>query len=239
MTPSGSCTSMTIQRLGLTDFDAYLQHVDQEPGRGEFAEMIDALTTNKTSFLREAQHFDFLRTHVLPTLAGPVRLWSAGCSSGQEAYTLAMLVQESGTASGRRDARILATDLSQRMLTTAKAGVYAADEMSDVPRAWLERYWEHRTEAQGHSRYHAGAALRQSVQFARLNLMDRWPMHGPFDAIFCRNVMIYFDKAAQQELITRYWQLLRPGGHLFVSHSESLIGLEHGYRFVQPAVYVK
>jgi len=228
-----------LRKLGLPDFDAYLTFVEQEPSRQEFAEMIDALTTNKTSFLREATHFDFLRDAVFPQLDGPVRIWSAGCSSGEEPYTLAMLCQESFGASSARDVKILATDISHRVLATAKAGVYPVDGMQDVPAAWLQKYWSKRSEASGRAVYEAQPALRRLVHFAKLNLMEQWPMRGPFDAILCRNVMIYFDKATQQQLVERYWALLRPGGHLFVGHSESLTGLTHRFRYVQPAVYVK
>lgn len=228
-----------LRKLGLPDFDAYLTFVEQEPSRREFAEMIDALTTNKTSFLREATHFDFLRDAVFPHCDGPVRIWSAGCSSGEEPYTLAMLCQESFGSSNARDVKILATDISHRVLATAKAGVYPADGMQDVPSAWLQKYWAKRSDAGGRQVYEAQAGLRRLVHFAKLNLMEQWPMRGPFDAILCRNVMIYFDKATQQQLVERYWALLRPGGHLFVGHSESLTGLTHRFRYVQPAVYVK
>lgn len=228
-----------LRKLGLSDFDAYLTFVEQEPSRREFAEMIDALTTNKTSFLREATHFDFLRDAVFPHLDGPVRIWSAGCSSGEEPYTLAMLCQETFGGSSARDVKILATDISHRVLATAKAGVYPVDGMQDVPAAWLQKYWAKRSEATGRAVYEAQPALRRLVHFAKLNLMEQWPMRGPFDTILCRNVMIYFDKATQQQLVERYWALLRPGGHLFVGHSESLTGLTHRFRYVQPAVYVK
>lgn len=227
-----------LRRLGLPDFDAYLSHVEREPDRSEFAEMIDALTTNKTSFLREASHFDYLRDEVFPTLTGSVRLWSAGCSSGEEPYTLAMLLNESFSGSTPRDTRILATDISHRVLGTAKAGLYPTDLMSDVPGAWLQKYWTKKRDG-AREVYEAGPALRRLVHFAKLNLMEKWPMQGPFDAILCRNVMIYFDKGTQQRLVERYHALLKPGGHLFVGHSESLTGLTHRFRYVQPAVYVK
>lgn len=129
-----------LRKLGLPDFDAYLSFVEQESSKQEFAEMIDALTTNKTSFLREASHFDFLRDSVFPTLTGPVRIWSAGCSSGEEPYTLAMLANEGFSDIGKRDVRILATDISHRVLATAKAALYPADHMADVPTAWLSKY---------------------------------------------------------------------------------------------------
>ncbi|WP_411280665.1 CheR family methyltransferase [Gemmatimonas sp.] len=228
-----------LRKLNLPDFEAYLDFVEKEPSRREFAEMIDALTTNKTSFLREVSHFDYLRDDVFPTLKGPVRIWSAGCSSGEEPYTLAMLANESFGNVNTRDVRILATDLSHRVLATAKAATYPAETMADVPSAWMHKYWTRRRDPVGREVYEAGTSLRRLVHFAKLNLMERWPMQGPFDAILCRNVMIYFDKATQQQLVERYWALLRPGGHLFVGHSESLTGLTHRFRYVQPAVYVK
>jgi len=226
-----------LRLRSLPDFDSYLEFVESQTDQAEFAEMIDALTTNKTSFLRESSHFDYLRDHVLPTLSGPVRVWSAGCSSGEEPYTLAMLIGDA--YEGSRDVRILATDISHRVLATAKAGAYGADQMTDVPDAWLQRFWTRKTDGAGRDLYTASQALRRNVHFAKLNLMEHWPMQGPFDAIFCRNVMIYFDKATQQRLVERYWALLRPGGHLLVGHSESLTGMTHRFRYVMPAVYVK
>lgn len=228
-----------LRKHNLPDFNAYLEFVENEPSRREFAEMIDALTTNKTSFLREASHFDYLRDAVFPMLKGPVRIWSAGCSSGEEPYTLAMLANESFRDINTRDVRILATDLSHRVLATAKAATYPAENMADVPAVWMQKYWTRTHDPQGRDVYEAGKPLRRLVHLAKLNLMERWPMQGPFDAILCRNVMIYFDKVTQQQLVERYWALLRPGGHLFVGHSESLTGLTHRFRYVQPAVYVK
>ncbi len=228
-----------LRVLGLADFDAYLDVVERDPARREFTEMVDALTTNKTSFFREQAHFDFLQDTVLPACPGPVRLWSAGCSSGEEPYTLAMLLHEALPAPAAQAARILATDISHRVLATAKTGVYPADALSEAPRAFVQKYWRPVTDAPGAPRLEALPALRRAIQFGRLNLMEPWPMRGPFDAIFCRNVMIYFDKATQQTLVERYWALLRPGGYLFVGHSESLTGLAHRFRYVQPAVYVR
>lgn len=227
-----------LRVLRLPDFDAYLKHVESEPDRREFAEMIDVLTTNKTSFLREVSHFDFLRDSVLPDLTGSIRIWSAGCSSGEEPYTLAMLLNDHVDRIETRDVRILATDISHRVLATAKAAYYPSSVMSDVPPTWLQRYWTRKTDA-GRDGYEAAPSLRRLVHFAKLNLMEKWPMQGPFDAILCRNVMIYFDKGTQQRLVERYHALLKPGGHLFVGHSESLTGLTHRFRYVKPAVYVK
>lgn len=227
-----------LRHLGLSDFTTYLRHVESEPDRREFAEMIDALTTNKTSFLREISHFDFLRDQVFPSLVGPIRLWSAGCASGEEAYTLAMLALESLDHIAAPDVRVLATDISHRALSKAAEGSYPAEAMTDVPTAWLERYWTSRSDGV-RDVFSAGVAVRRLVRFATLNLMEKWPMQSPFDAILCRNVMIYFDKGTQQRLVERYHALLKPGGYLFVGHSESLTGLTHRFRYVQPAVYVK
>jgi len=124
------------------------------------------------------------------------------------------------------------------VLATAKAGVYPAETMGDVPAAWLQRYWVKKRDGV-RDVYEAGPSLKKLIHYAKLNLMEKWPMQGPFDAILCRNVMIYFDKATQQRLVERYHALLKPGGHLFVGHSESLTGLTHRFRYVQPAVYVK
>jgi chemotaxis protein methyltransferase CheR len=212
--------------------------VESDTGRGEFVEMIDALTTNKTSFLRESSHFDYLRSVVLPTLTAPVHFWSAGCASGEEAYTLAMLAHDTLSTRTDGDVRVLATDISQRVLASATAAVYPVSAMSDVPAQWLSRYWTRRADGASDV-YEASALLRRLIRFAPLNLMEPWPMQHPFDAIFCRNVMIYFDKGTQQRLVERFHALLKPGGHLFVGHSESLTGLTHRFRYVQPAVYAK
>lgn len=226
-----------MRKLSIPDFASYLDLVGDGASNPEFGEMVDALTTNKTSFLREHAHFDFLRDHVLPTLGDNVRVWSAGCSSGEEAYTLGMILLDANMLHPDRDTRILATDISQRMLTAARAGVYSSEIMSDVPADWQRRYWTRVPSSDETGAYSATPALRESVRFAPLNLMDHWPMRGPFDAIFCRNVMIYFDKQTQQRLVERFWALLRPGGFLFVGHSESLTGTSHRFRYVQPAVY--
>jgi chemotaxis protein methyltransferase CheR len=228
-----------LRQLAIPSFGAYLALVRGDAR--ELAEMIDLLTTNKTSFFREAAHFDYLRDHLLPSLGpGPARLWSAGCSSGEEPYTIAMVLREAWGALASRDVKVLATDISRRVLATAAAGVYPEAQLGDLPPELLRRYWA-RAETPGvrgaAPGWRAGDALRSLVTFAPLNLMGAWPMRGPFQAIFCRNVMIYFDKATQQALVNRYYDLLAPGGHLFVGHSESLSALAHRFAYVQPAVY--
>jgi chemotaxis protein methyltransferase CheR len=228
-----------LRKLSLPDFESYLQLVGDNPSGGEFREMVDALTTNKTSFLRERAHFDYLRDNVLPNIGYSARIWSAGCSSGEEPYTLGMLLLDHAGHGPAHDLKILATDISQRILATAAAATYSAELMEDVPGEWQRRYWTRARGSGGADSFTATPALRKLVTFGRLNLMEKWPMSGPFDAIFCRNVMIYFDKQTQQRLVDRFWSLLRPGGHLFVGHSESLTGTAHRFRYVQPAVYVR
>jgi chemotaxis protein methyltransferase CheR len=226
-----------VQMLGFDGFDAYVEHVRQ-PGNGaELAEMIDALTTNKTSFFREGQHFDFVRSTVLPSAGNRLRIWSAGCSSGEEAVTLAMLLLEHFPAAAT-DARILATDISARVLRLAREGVYSATAAQDIPPAMLARHFTRQQGPNGLT-YRAGDRVRSLIRFARLNLMAEWPMQGPFEMIFCRNVMIYFDRETQERLVNRFWEMLAPGGYLFVGHSESLTSLAHRFRYVQPALYVR
>ena len=224
-----------LRALGLATYEEYLARVAGDASGRELAEMVDALTTNKTNFFREPAHFTFLRERVLPALpaSAPLRIWSAGCSTGEEPYTLAMTLHEALPDLARRDVRILATDISSRVLAQARAGRYPDAVAGDVPPELLRRYF---ARVPGGA-WEAGASLRDLIAFARLNLMEAWPMRGPFQAIFCRNVMIYFDKPTQQELVARYYEMLAPGGHLFVGHSESLSGIAHRFTYVQPAVY--
>lgn len=229
-----------LRALDIASFDEYLRFVEADSSRAEFTAMVDALTTNKTSFFRESQHFDFLRDEVLPQLrtkGGPIRIWCAGCSSGEEPYTLAIVLREAIPELDRLDVRILATDISTRVLKVARDGVYTPDHVSGVPPDLRQRYFDPMPSPSRDFR--VKPALRSLVHFARLNLMDSWPMKGHFDAIFCRNVMIYFDKPTQQVLVKRYWDHLVPGGHLFVGHSESLNAWAHQYRYVRPAIYAK
>ncbi|MCS6861094.1 MAG: protein-glutamate O-methyltransferase CheR, partial [Abditibacteriales bacterium] len=181
------------------------------------------------------------REQVLPSWQATqraLRLWSAGCSSGEEPYSLAILLHEHLPNVERRDVRILATDISERMLTQAREAVYEEETVNDVPPLLLRKYFVC-VRTQPTRAYQVRDSVRALVRLARLNLMEAWPMRGPFDVIFCRNVMIYFDNPTRQRLVQRYYALLRPGGYLFVGHAESLTALTHDFRYVQPAVYVK
>jgi len=228
-----------LRSLGLKSFDAYMDYLEHDHPEGEVVTMIETMTTNKTSFFREPQHFGYLRRQIVPGLTHrKVRVWSAGCSSGEEPYSTAILLDEAIQDHPLWDIQILATDLSSPMLAQARKGVYGTKHLRDVPPLLISKYFTC-IETRPVRRYQVVEPLRRRVHFARLNLMGEWPMRGPFDVIFCRNVMIYFDKVIQEQLVNRFWKLLKPGGHLFVGHSESLAGSLHKFHYVQPAIYVK
>jgi chemotaxis protein methyltransferase CheR len=225
-----------VRSLGLRSYGAYLERVMADRTGEELRLMIDVLTTNKTSFFREQAHFDFLQRTWLPEIQAArreLRIWSAGCSTGEEPYTIALFLLEHAPEVVRRGVRILATDISDRVLERARAGRYDAEVLGPVNGALRQRYFEREPDG----RFRVGQEVSSLVSFARLNLVEQWPMRGPFDVIFCRNVMIYFDKPTQQRTVQRMWSLLREDGLLLVGHSESLTGIRHDYRYVQPAVY--
>jgi chemotaxis protein methyltransferase CheR len=227
-----------LRESGLNDIDLYLAHATRDASGREVARLVDALTTNKTSFFREPKHFELLRERLLAELwvpGRPLRVWSAGCSSGEEAYTLAIVLAEELGSDG--DARILATDISARMLAHARRGVYGEESLSAVPA--ISRLTYFRPVGGPERAAEVGPRLRSMVRFAQLNLMDPWPMSGPFDLICCRNVMMYFTKETQQALVDRFWEMLVPGGYFFGGHSESFAALRHRFQYVQPAVYCK
>jgi chemotaxis protein methyltransferase CheR len=219
-----------------TSFSAYLDEIDAGACGNELSVLIDLLTTNKTDFFREPAHFEYLLDHIVPASVSaglPIRIWSAGCSTGEEAYTLAMVLADALPA--RYDFRILATDISTRVVARAKQGSYSNAQMAGVPDERRARWFAPTGDGGGLAR----AELRAPISFAHLNLMAPWPMSGPFDAIFCRNVMLYFDKPTVTALVARFHQLLAPAGHLFIGHTESLTAIDHDYRYIQPAVYAK
>lgn len=230
-----------LRATGSTTFARYLDRVEHQDDGTELTALLDALVTSKTSFFREPAHFDYLRDALLPALADdphPIRIWCAGCATGEEAFTLAMVLREHLPPELAASARILATDLSTQALAHARRGVYRAEAIAAVPPAMRLRWF-------GRATLRAGAEvpmhpeLRAMVRFARLNLLASWPMRGTFDAIFCRNVMIYFAAGARERVVRRFETRLAPGGHLFVGHSESLGTLPHTLRYIRPAVYAR
>ena len=226
-----------LRALGLANYKQYLRLVEADQSGAELSNLVDSLTTNLTYFFREPDHFeylggDFLASHTEKRL----RIWSAGCASGEEAYTIAMVLRESMEDLDGRDVLILATDVSARVLQTAKNGIYSVDRFKDTPAELREKYFE-RVSNPKIETYSAREELRKLIRFRRLNLMGTWPMKNPFDLIFCRNVMIYFDRPTQGELINRYHDALRPGGVLIVGHSESMTGIRHSFKKIQKTIY--
>jgi chemotaxis protein methyltransferase CheR len=233
--------SRRLRALGLDSFRAYRQILERGDS-DELVQFCNAITTNLTSFFREAHHFEYLREQVLRSRAaaalGPRRLrfWSAGCSSGEEPYSLAMTIYESLPEARRWDIKILATDLDTEVLARGERGVYDEERVRGLPAARLERFF--RDDRHGKSvRYAVTQELRDLITFRELNLMRALPMRGPFDAIFCRNVIIYFDKDTQRELFARIAQLQRPGDLLFLGHSESLYRVSDAYTLVGKTIY--
>ena len=229
-----------MRRLGITRFRDYLRLLEESPDHEEPVEMLNAISTNVTQFFREPRHFE----HLAGWLAqwrqegrSRLRFWCAAASSGEEAYSMAMVVREN--LPGDCDVRILATDLSTRALAEAREGVYAAREMKAVPEELVRRYFV-REEGDAGAHYRVGPALAGMITFARLNLAQTpYVMRGPFDVIFCRNVMIYFDDKVRRRLLDECWRLLHCDGYLVVGSAESLAGLPTDFKNVAPSVYAK
>ena len=224
--------------------DYYRLLTEQDPTGEELVEMINCITTNKTDFFREPHHFRFLTEHAFPEFRARapggsrrLRIWSAGTSSGEEAYTIAMTVREAFPAHEFWDIRILATDIDTRVLAYAERGEYTLEQAARIPETLLKRYF-YQGEEENAGRVQAKQMLKDLIRFRRLNFMDEaWPMRGLFDVIFCRNVIIYFDRATQRRLVERFTQLLVPGGYLCLGHSESLIDTGSKLRHMSQSVY--
>jgi len=229
-----------IRNSGCRSFDEYYRHVVADSTGESLVNLIDALTTNHTSFFRESAHFDFVRKTCLPEWKNrpSIGVWSAACSSGEEPYSIAMcLLEELGQVAPGR-VRILATDISTRVLAAAERGIYPAERFAGLSATQLRSYWL-RGEGDWAGRYRAKKEMRALIEFRRLNLLDPVSQIGRFALIFCRNVMIYFDRPTQQRVVEHLTDCLEPGGYLLTGHAESLTGIEHGLRYVQPAVYRK
>lgn len=216
--------SRRLRDLQMPDFASYTRHISARENEEERRFLTSLLTTNVTRFFREDHHFDALAKDVLPPLieraqhGGRVRIWSAGCSSGEEPYSIAMKVLELCPDAARRDIRILATDIDPTIIQKARTGLYANLADGDVPATLLSKYFSPSNNDK--NAWCVSEDLRELITFGELNLLRDWPMRGLFDVIFCRNVVIYFDKQTQSLLWSRFSTVLSPGGHLFVGHSE-------------------
>jgi chemotaxis protein methyltransferase CheR len=237
-----------MRQLKMTDFNTYFKHVMNDNTGEEIIFLLDALATNLTSFFREDQHFTFMGNTMLPALEARcrdkgnrrLRIWSAACSSGEEPYTIGMVVLEKSPYFGLGgDCKILGTDISTKVLGIAQKGIYGPERMKTVPPMLISKYFQKTVSVKGSTMYQVTSQLRGLIAFRRLNLVDPLPFTKPLDLIFCRNVMIYFDKNTISDLVNKYYQILAPGGYLFIGHSESLSGLTHKFKYVQPCIYLK
>jgi len=230
--------SRRLRALGLRTFREY-REVLRSKGSDELKEFCNAITTNLTSFFRESHHFDFVRHVVRMTSAGSgtgrIRFWCAGCSTGEEPYSLAMTIHAALGDLQHRDIRILATDLDTDVLAKAQRGVYAEDRLRGVSKTLRSKFFQARND--GSNTYAIAERLRSMITFKELNLIRHLPMKGPFDAIFCRNVVIYFDKDTQHELFAHMARLQKPGGLLFLGHSEGLFRVSEAYSLVGKTIY--
>ncbi len=234
-----------MRTLRILDLQQYCRHLAKDDSGTEMVHLLDAVSTNVTSFFREADHYDVLARMANQWAADGrrrLRIWSAGCSSGEEPYTMGMVLHEHVDLSALNDVRILATDLSTAMLEKARRAVYPEQRIRGLPRFLLARYFQ-RNQNRDKPLFRVKEPLRRMVTFRRLNFMDMMeappPFKGPFDVIFCRNVMIYFDVPTRQRLIDCYTDLLKPGGLFCTGRAESLTGLEHKLKIVEPSAYVK
>lgn len=231
-----------LEQHGAAGFDEYIARLAADRSGRLLSQLIDHIATNHTFFMRETPHFDFMREVVLPYWAPRIpdrdlRVWSAGCSTGEEPYTLAMLLRDYlGPQAGEWDSRVLATDISSRALATAARGVYAKETVDPLPDSWKRIYLRRLPDGM----FGIQDALRAEVLFRRFNLMDeRFPFRRPFHIIFCRNVMIYFEEHARYALLRKFWEALAPGGYLFIGHSEGIGRKDLGFKYASPSVYRK
>lgn len=232
-----------LRALQFDDFNSYCGLL-KSGDTTELEDFVNAITTNLTAFFREEHHFSYLADTVIPELlrqdyAGKrIRVWSAGCSTGEEPYSISMVLKESVQESMGWDVRLLATDLDSNVLNTAKNGVYDISRVQSITPKRISR-WFRKGKNSLAGKVKASDELKDIITFKKLNLMQEWPFRGPFDVIFCRNVVIYFDKDAQRKLVDRFAGKLRDGGYLFMGHSESLFRVTDRFSLIGNTIYRK
>ena len=234
-----------IRKGKFQSFRAYYNHVINDQSGEEMILLLDSISTNFTHFFRENHHFEYLKNQLLPQIKNRtgrnpknIRIWSAGCSSGEEPYSIAITLLESLAPVSDWNLKILATDISTKVLTNAQSGIYLKEKIEALPPDLIKKYFL-QGENQWQNYVKVKSRLKSVVQFQRLNLMDSFSFNDPFDCIFCRNVMIYFDKKTRENLVNRLYEHLGKEGVLFIGHSESLTGIEHPFLYVKSAIYKK
>lgn len=237
--------SKRLRALELDSFTDYYRYIMEDPaGATEVNNLINRITTNKTDFFRERHHFDFLRDEIFPALiraaesgVGPrrLRIWSAGCSTGEEPYSIAITTAEAFKSLRGWDIKILATDLDTEVLHKAAAGSYPTQSVAPVAPEYLARYF-----IRSGSTYTVSPTLKSMIAFRKLNFMDQsFPMKHPFDIIFCRNVIIYFDQATKASLLNKFHHHLKDHGYIFIGHSESLMNMKDRFKYIKNTIYKK
>ena len=229
-----------LQERKLSNFTDYFALIKRND-TNEITAMLNKLTTNHTFFMREPAHFEFLKNTILPyheknNKSKIIKIWSAGCSSGEEAFTTIMYIMEYfGMQKSAWNFRIYATDISLKSMEAAKSGVYNDEALKDIPPAWRQKYFQ----KIGDQRYELSPEVRAQVDFKRFNLMDPFPQNQPYDLIFCRNVMIYFDQPTKNQLVNKFYDVIKPGGYLFIGHSETVQRETTRFQYIQPSIYRK
>ncbi|HVN72186.1 MAG TPA: protein-glutamate O-methyltransferase [Desulfomonilia bacterium] len=236
--------SKRLRALNLQTFSEYYEYLNNSlDARDELNNLINRITTNKTDFFREKHHFDHLSNEIFPTYIEAsrqgrekrLRIWSAGCSSGEEPYSIAMTVDDAFKDERGWDLKILATDLDTDVLMKASKGMYPSQQITPVPMGYLSKYFVRNDQG-----YEVNNKIKSMISFRKLNLMEAsYPMKKPFDIIFCRNVMIYFNDETKHDLIKRFYNHLSDKGYMFIGHSESLMNMKHLFKFLKHTVYVK
>ncbi|PYG84351.1 chemotaxis protein methyltransferase CheR [Ruminiclostridium sufflavum DSM 19573] len=238
---SGRLYNVLLQN-NINNYSEYVKYIFEDKTGTAVTTLVNKITTNHTFFMREAEHFYYLRDSILPYLTAKgkdkdIRIWSAGCSSGEEPYTLAMLIDEFlGKEKIFWDSRVLATDISDRVLELAKNGVYSNEGIEALPASWKANYFSKISM----EKYEIIDKIKSEIIFRKFNLMDEtFPFRRKFHVIFCRNVMIYFDEQTKHKLVEKFYNSLERGGYLFIGHSESLNRKETKFKYLRPAVYRK
>jgi len=237
--------SKRVRQLGLVSFTDYFNYLVADKTGAELSELINRITTNHSFFFREREHFDFLVKNILPgidekmkqTPRYPLRIWSAGCATGEEIYSISMLLREYyGARLDLMDYGLFASDISLSALNEAGLGNYGETKLRELPAAYKAAYFEKK----GQDLFAIKDEIKKMVLFKRLNLMaESFPLKGQFDAIFCRNVMIYFDQESRRKVVQTLFQYVKPGGYFFIGHSESLKREDCPFTYIKPAVYRK
>lgn len=231
-----------LLRNGYHSYSEYLNLVEKDPGGKEAANLINVLTTNHTYFMREFVHFEYMQREVLPwikskeeTRGKDIRIWSAASSTGEEPYTIQMILRDYFGFDSNWNTQILATDISTRVLQKAQSGIYLREQIAPLPEPWKRRYFV----PKGSEEYQVTEAIRRDVVFRRFNLMEEIPFRGAFQIVFLRNVMIYFDEPTKKKLLERIYQHMENGGYLFIGTTESIDRDGTSFRYVQPSIYRK